>query len=76
MADKTINLEPYHCESKSEGDGFVWEFFASTEGGKRVKVRLHFRFWWVTYLARDLWQTINRRQEEVDGAKKALTTAV
>ena len=73
MSTKTINLNPYHCATKPDADGFCWEFYAETEGGNKIKVRLHFGFWWIAFLARDLWGTIKRRQDEVDNAKRCMT---
>lgn len=73
MTDKTINLKPYHCETEKDGDGFCLVFFANTEGGKTVKVKLHMEFWWVRFIARDLWGVVKRRQDEIEEAKKALT---
>ena len=72
MADKTMNLRPFHCEQEATAAGFVLVVFAATEGGKRVKVRLHFDFWWVRFLARELWKAIQRRQQEVSEAEKAM----
>lgn len=72
MTDKTINLKPFHCEHKPEAGGFALEFWCATDGGKRVKVRLHMEFWWVRFIAREMWAVIKRRQEEVEEAKKAL----
>lgn len=75
MADKTINLDPYHCEVERDEDGFCLVFFGKTEGGKTVKVRLHMAFWWVRFLARDLWKVIGIRRAEIEEATKALTDA-
>ena len=74
MSDKTINLRPFHCEQAKDGDGFCLVFYANTEGGKRVKVNLHMEFWWVRFLARDLWAVIKRRQSEINEAETALKT--
>lgn len=75
MADKTINLTPYHCESGTEGGGFCLTFFCNTEGGNTVRVKLHMEFWWVKFIARDLWKIIRARRAEADEAEKALTNA-
>lgn len=72
MADKTINLRPYHCEIKPNNHGFTLEWWCGTEGGKRVKVVLKCEFWWISYLARDLWKAIAYRQNEVNAAKKSM----
>ena len=76
MADKTINLDPYHVEQSADGDGFCLTFFAQTEGGKRVKVKFHMQFWWVRFLAREMWRVTQRRQAEVNEAQEALKTPV
>jgi hypothetical protein len=73
MADKTMNLKPFHAEFKPEGGGFVLEFWGATEGNKRVKVRLHFEFWWTCFLARILWQVIAHREDEVKQARHSMT---
>ena len=73
MTDKTINLHPYHCEFKPDGDGFVLEFLCGTNCERRIKARIHFRFWWVGFLARELWKAIRTREQEVESAKKAMT---
>lgn len=75
MSDKTINLKPFHCEMAPDGGAFVMEFYCATEGNKRVKVRLRMEFWWIGFIARELWKMIARRQQEVDDAKKALSNA-
>ena len=75
MANKTINLKPYHCEQKRDGDGWVWEFYGATEGGKRIKVRLHMGIWWIRFLARDLWGVVKRQKEDVAEAEEALKSA-
>lgn len=73
MTDKTINLSPFHLECKAEGDGFVMEWYCATEGNKRVKVRLQCGFWWVRFIAHDLWKMIAHRETEVADAKKGMT---
>lgn len=69
MNHKTINLTPYHVEEKPSSEGFVLEFTCKTEGGKVVKVCLHLRFWWTTYIARALWKVIKYHEREVETAK-------
>jgi len=74
MSDhKTMNLRPYHGEWKPDEDGFRLDFHCKTDGGKTVVVKLHFRFWWIGFLAREIWKAINYREEEVATAKKAMT---
>jgi hypothetical protein len=74
LADKTINLKPYHVEWKPEAEGFLLEFGCETEGDKRITVKLHFRFWWIGFLARELWKAIAYRERETAEAKKAMTS--
>lgn len=70
MSDcKTMNLTPYHVEEQPDGDGFCLVFFCNTGADKKIKVRLHFRFWWTTYIARCLWQAIKYRRNEVASAE-------
>lgn len=77
MVDKTINLTPFHCEQEKTDDGFVLTVFGKTEGGKTVKVRLRFAFWFLKYLARDvMWKAIHARQEEVNEATAAMSPGI
>jgi hypothetical protein len=73
MDIKTINLHPYHVEEKNDADGFVLEFWCNSANGNKVKARVHFRFWWTTYIARCLWRVIKHRETEVASAKANMT---
>ena len=70
---KTMNLRPYHVEYKPDAEGFALEWWTNTEGGNEVKVRLKLNFWWIGYIAREMWKAIKHRQEEVDRVKKDMT---
>lgn len=76
MTGKTINITPYHCEVKPHSSGFVLEWFGRTEGGKEIKVKLKCEFWWIRFLAVDLWKVINYRKAEIAQAEKVMTTNV
>lgn len=71
-SEKTINLHPYHCEQEGTSSGFVLSMYGRTEGGNTVKVRLHFDFWWVGFLARELWKAIAYRRTEVARAESEM----
>lgn len=67
-----MNLKPFHAEYKPDGGGFILEFWCATEGNKRVRVRLKFDFWWISFLAREMWKAIEHRYNETCQAKDAM----
>lgn len=70
---KTINVTPYHCDVVNDHAGFSLVFWCNTPGDAKVKVKLKFEFWWLTFLARHLWEAIAHRQKKLDEASNAMT---
>lgn len=63
---KTINIKDiYNSEVSFTANGFILEFW-----NDKYKVRLHFDFWWVTYIARNLWKIINSRKSALNEMEK------
>lgn len=70
---KTINVIPYHVDLENNDSGFVLAFFGNTPGGGKVKVVIRFQFWWLSYLANELWAAIKWRKKTIESAEKSLT---
>lgn len=70
MKARTINIKPYHCEVSCGSTGFVWSFYQS---GKVI--RIHFEYWWVAFLARNLWNCVKKQEAMAAYSRAAMTKA-
>lgn len=71
--EKVMNLEPVHLESSYSDGGFALDFYCRTVGGKRVRIIMKMEFWWIKFIARELWKQINMRRESVESASSAMS---
>lgn len=69
---RTVNVRPFHCEFAGNTSGFTLTFFDRTESGQERRFVLHFDFWWVRFLAGNLWQAIQYRRSAVVEAEIAM----
>jgi len=69
---RTINVKPYHCETECDSTGFILVFFCDAD----KKIRIHMGYWWVTYIARALWQAVKKQRQMVSYNENALTRGV
>jgi hypothetical protein len=73
--ERVVNLSPFHSEVKATSSGFDWTFFGSTANGNRHRIVLHCEFWWVGFIARDMWKVVASRKRDIEAAEKALKEA-
>jgi len=77
VSERVINVRSIsHWESEIRDEGFELKFIAFTDGEKRYHVNLHFDWWALPYLARELWKVVTRRRTKIEGELKAAENAL
>lgn len=68
MKQRTMNVEPFHVETSCNSEGFILTFHC--HGDKKVKI--HMNFWWVEYLARELWKILKHQRTMLSDGENAM----
>lgn len=73
--DVVININPFHSEIKVHGDNsFTLTFFdkVGDDYTRKKVVNIHFKGWWLSFLAGSLWKVIEYRKSKLKDDEKAL----
>lgn len=73
--DVVININPFHGELHNvDGDSFELWFFDSVGGdySRRKIVKIHFKSYWLKFLAKKLWDVQRNTQATADEQAKFL----
>ena len=65
---RTVNIDPFHCEVTVSSDGFVLTF--NGHGDKKVNIKMG--YWWVQYIASELWKCVRKQKAMAENNENAL----
>jgi len=70
--ERRIRLKPFHSDIKATVNGFQWTFLAESELGNRYTIVFNFDFWWLTFLARDMWSVLRDKKKKIEECETAM----